>query len=97
MIGVPNNASQPAQAGGVKNMRTLQPPTSSANNVSQQHKIMNAQSNISKSSKGRLSSKVNQQPPSGSKIGQNRASTSTTLEAQSHYLNGRAGQNLIGQ
>jgi len=55
---------------------------------------MNAQSHISKSSKGRLSGKVHH-PPSGSKIAQNRASTSTTLEAASHYLNGRAGQNLI--
>lgn len=48
-----------SQAGGIKNMRTLQPPPSMNNNPNAtQSKIANAQSLVSKSSKGRLSSKL---------------------------------------
>ena len=76
-------------------MRTLQPPQGS----STQAKIANAQHNmVNKSSKGRLSSKL--PPGQGSVMGQNRSSTSTTIENQSsssYYTNGRAGTNLIGQ
>ena len=80
--------------GGVKNMRTLQPPSSSGN--IQQAKIANAQNMVYKGGKGRLSNKM---PPSGQKIGQNRTSTSTMDTGQQNniYMNGRAGNNLIGQ
>ena len=91
------NAASVGQ-GGVKNMRTLQPPQGSSNNATQA-KIVNAQHNlVTKSSKGRLSSKLSQQhqhATAGNQIGQNRSSTSTSIE--NHYMNGRAGANLIGQ
>ena len=51
-----NAVAQGVSQGGVKNMRTLQPPQGSS---STQAKIANAQHNlVAKSSKGRLSSKL---------------------------------------
>ena len=53
-----NTASNVIGQGGVKNMRTLQPPQGTN---ATQAKIINAQHNlVAKSSKGRLSSKLSQ-------------------------------------